>query len=146
MAQEDYNLDMNIKSVELTYPLQQMALDLPHIHVTTDRQVQNLLEITKTHEVRLCVSSFSKMKTVSEERDEAEEGMKLRRGMKLRIMMRRRMLTSLLSLMLRIIVSMERLKTRMKKKKRKSVLKITKGHKVMKDKDHLQTESIRVRK
>ncbi|KAF2553890.1 hypothetical protein F2Q68_00036157 [Brassica cretica] len=145
MAQEDYNLDMNTKYVELTYQLQQMALDLPHIHVTSDRQVQNLLEITKTHEVRLCVSSFSKMKTVSEERDEAEEGMKLRRGMKLRIMMRRRMLTSLLSLMLRIIVSMERLKTRMKKKMRKSVLKITKGHKVMKDKDHLETESIRMK-
>jgi len=80
MAQEDYNLDMNTESVELTYSLQQMAPDLPPIHVTSDRQVQNLLEITKTHEVRLCVSSFSKMRTVSEERDEdhvgdeAEEG------------------------------------------------------------------------
>ncbi|KAG5383148.1 hypothetical protein IGI04_034618 [Brassica rapa subsp. trilocularis] len=80
MAQEDYNLDMNTESVELTYSLQQMAPDLPPIHVTSDRQVRNLLEITKTHEVRLCVSSFSKMRTVSEERDEdhvgdeAEEG------------------------------------------------------------------------
>ncbi|KAF3601454.1 hypothetical protein F2Q69_00034153 [Brassica cretica] len=73
MAQEDYNLDMNTESVELTYSLQQMAPDLPPIHVTSDRQVRNLLEITKTHEVRLCVSSFSKMRTVSEERDEAED-------------------------------------------------------------------------
>ncbi|XP_033134196.1 uncharacterized protein LOC117127691 [Brassica rapa] len=50
MAQEDYNLDMNTESVELTYSLQQMAPDLPPIHVTSDRQVRNLLEITKTHE------------------------------------------------------------------------------------------------
>ncbi|KAF3527984.1 hypothetical protein DY000_02040886 [Brassica cretica] len=54
MAQEDYNMDMNRESVELTYSLQQMAPNLPHIHVTSDRQVRNLLEITKTHEVRLC--------------------------------------------------------------------------------------------
>ncbi|KAF2584499.1 hypothetical protein F2Q70_00035544 [Brassica cretica] len=73
-AQEDYILDMNTESVELTYSLQQMAPDLPPIHVTSDRQVRNLLEITKTHEVRLCVSSFSKMRTVSEERDEADVG------------------------------------------------------------------------
>ncbi|KAF3519081.1 hypothetical protein DY000_02060725 [Brassica cretica] len=73
MAQEDYILDMNTGSVELTYSLQQMAPDLPPIHVTSDRQVRNLLEITKTHEVRLCVSSFSKMRTVSEEMDEADD-------------------------------------------------------------------------
>ncbi|KAF3601908.1 hypothetical protein F2Q69_00034792 [Brassica cretica] len=73
MTQEDYKLDMNTESVELTYSLQHMAPDLPPIHVTSDRQVQNLLEITKTHEVRLCVSRFSKMRTVSEEMDEAEE-------------------------------------------------------------------------
>ncbi|KAF2595825.1 hypothetical protein F2Q68_00009066 [Brassica cretica] len=42
-----------------------MASDLPPIHVTSDRQVRNFLEITKTHEVRLCVSSFSQMRTVS---------------------------------------------------------------------------------
>ncbi|KAF2548297.1 hypothetical protein F2Q70_00021711 [Brassica cretica] len=35
MAQEDYNLDMNTESVELTYSLQQMVPDLPPIHVTT---------------------------------------------------------------------------------------------------------------
>ncbi|KAF2544328.1 hypothetical protein F2Q68_00030779 [Brassica cretica] len=74
MAQEDYNLDMNTESVEVTYSLQQKAPDLPPIHVTSDRQVRNLLEITKTHEVRLCVSSFSKMRTVSEENDEADVG------------------------------------------------------------------------
>ncbi|KAF2556457.1 hypothetical protein F2Q68_00017205, partial [Brassica cretica] len=51
MTQEDYNLDMNTESVELTYSLQQMGPDLPPIHVTSDRQVQNLLEITKTHEI-----------------------------------------------------------------------------------------------
>ncbi|KAF3571299.1 hypothetical protein F2Q69_00060140 [Brassica cretica] len=66
-------LFLSEESVELTYSLQQMAPDLPSIHVTSDRQVQNLLEITKTHEVRLCVSRFSKMRTVSEEMDEAEE-------------------------------------------------------------------------
>ncbi|KAF2571184.1 hypothetical protein F2Q70_00001939 [Brassica cretica] len=49
-------------------------------------------------------------------------------------MMGRRMVRSLLSLMLRIIVSMERLKTRMRKKMMKSVLKITKGHMVVKEK------------
>ncbi|KAF3531751.1 hypothetical protein DY000_02041245 [Brassica cretica] len=50
--------------------------DTPPIHVTSDRQVQNLLEITKTHGVRFCVSSRSKVETVSkfrEEDDEADE-------------------------------------------------------------------------
>ncbi|KAF3598890.1 hypothetical protein F2Q69_00037094 [Brassica cretica] len=58
MAQEDYNLDMNTGSVELTYSLQQMVPNLPPIHVTSDRQVRNLLEITKTHEVRLAVDDL----------------------------------------------------------------------------------------
>ncbi|KAF3537614.1 hypothetical protein F2Q69_00020014 [Brassica cretica] len=58
MAQEDYNLDMNTESMELTYSLQQMAPDLPPIHVTSGRQVRNLLEITKTHEVRLGVDDL----------------------------------------------------------------------------------------
>ncbi|KAF3589611.1 hypothetical protein F2Q69_00029444 [Brassica cretica] len=79
MAQEDYNLDMNTESVELAYSLpeammQQMAPDTPPVHVTSDRQVQNLLEITKTHEVRLCVSSLSKIRMVSEEGEEDHEG------------------------------------------------------------------------
>ncbi|KAF3494974.1 hypothetical protein DY000_02051773 [Brassica cretica] len=51
MTQEDYNLDINTETVELTYSLRQMAPDLPPIHVTSDRQVRNLLEITKTHEM-----------------------------------------------------------------------------------------------
>ncbi|XP_018473892.1 uncharacterized protein LOC108845128 [Raphanus sativus] len=78
MAQEDYNLDMNTESVQLTYSLpeammQQMASDTPPIHVTSDRQLQNLLKETKTHELRLCVSSLSKMRTVSEEGEEDDE-------------------------------------------------------------------------
>ncbi|KAL0742061.1 hypothetical protein Bca4012_083574 [Brassica carinata] len=76
-------------------------------------------------------------------------GLKLRRRMKLRIMMGRRMLTSLLLLklfmMLRITVNMERLKTRMRKKMMKSVLKITEGHMVVREKDHLQKESMSTR-
>ncbi|XP_018460480.1 uncharacterized protein LOC108831429 [Raphanus sativus] len=44
------------------------------IHVISDRQVQNLLEETKTHELRICVSSISKMRTVSEEGKEDDEG------------------------------------------------------------------------
>ncbi|KAF2567325.1 hypothetical protein F2Q68_00026908 [Brassica cretica] len=79
MAQEDYNLDMNTESVELAYSLpeammQRMAPDTPPIRVTSDRQVRNLLEITKMHEVRICVSSLSKMRTVPEEGEEDEEG------------------------------------------------------------------------
>ncbi|KAL0838190.1 hypothetical protein Bca101_090080 [Brassica carinata] len=78
MAQEDYNLDMSTESVEITYSLpaeMMQAPDTPPIHVTSDRQVRNLLEITKTHGVRLCVSSPSKVETVSEfrEDDEADE-------------------------------------------------------------------------
>ncbi|KAF8116942.1 hypothetical protein N665_0013s0001, partial [Sinapis alba] len=66
MAQEDYNLDMNTEVVELTYSLpeammQQIApASFPPIHVTSDRQVLNLIEITKTHYVRLFVSSRGK--------------------------------------------------------------------------------------
>ncbi|KAF3547829.1 hypothetical protein DY000_02008106 [Brassica cretica] len=78
MAQEDYNLDMNTESVQLAYALpeammQRMAPDTPSIHVTIDRQVRNLLEIAKTHEVRLCVSSLSKMRAVSEVGEEDDE-------------------------------------------------------------------------
>ncbi|KAF8094479.1 hypothetical protein N665_0361s0004 [Sinapis alba] len=65
MAPENYNLNMNTEVVELTYSLletmmQQMASDAPHIHVTSDRQVWNLIAITKTHYVCFCVSSRSK--------------------------------------------------------------------------------------
>ncbi|KAF8104135.1 hypothetical protein N665_0178s0019 [Sinapis alba] len=76
MAQKDYNIDMNIEVVELTYSLleammQHMAPDTPYIHVINDRQVQNLLKITKTHEVRLCVSSL--IRTVNDGSKEAED-------------------------------------------------------------------------
>ncbi|KAF3517530.1 hypothetical protein DY000_02058821 [Brassica cretica] len=78
MAQEDYNLDMNTDYVQLAYLLpaammQRMAPDTPPIHVTSDRQVRNLLEIAKMHEVRLCVSSLSKMIAFSEEAEEDDE-------------------------------------------------------------------------
>ncbi|XP_056860182.1 uncharacterized protein LOC108845025 [Raphanus sativus] len=84
MAEEDFNLDMSIESVEISYSvpeamMQDMAPDTPPIHVTSYRQVGYLLEITKTHGVRLCVSnrskmrSRSKMRTVSEEREEVNE-------------------------------------------------------------------------
>ncbi|KAF8095176.1 hypothetical protein N665_0339s0046 [Sinapis alba] len=79
MAQEDYNLDMNTKVVELTYSLpeammQQMApTSFPPIHVTSDRQVRNLIEITKTHYVHLCVSSRGKFENKeTEDSNEAE--------------------------------------------------------------------------
>ncbi|KAF3562241.1 hypothetical protein DY000_02017971 [Brassica cretica] len=49
------------------------APDTPPIHVTSDRQVRNLLEITKTHGVWLCVSSRSKVETASEFREEDDE-------------------------------------------------------------------------
>ncbi|KAF8106368.1 hypothetical protein N665_0142s0007, partial [Sinapis alba] len=61
MAQEDYHLDKKNEMVELTYSLpdvilEQMGPDTPLIHVTNDRQVWNLIELCKTHIVRLCVS------------------------------------------------------------------------------------------
>ncbi|KAG5375390.1 hypothetical protein IGI04_039986 [Brassica rapa subsp. trilocularis] len=76
MVQEDYNLDMSTKYVEITYSLpveMLLAPGTPPIHVTSDRQVRNLLEITKTHGVQLCVSSRSKVETVSEFREEDDE-------------------------------------------------------------------------
>ncbi|KAF3582920.1 hypothetical protein DY000_02030653 [Brassica cretica] len=58
MAEEDYKLDMNREVVDFTYSspeemMQQMAPDTPPIHVTSDRQVQNLIEICKTHDSQL---------------------------------------------------------------------------------------------
>ncbi|KAF3588801.1 hypothetical protein F2Q69_00026857 [Brassica cretica] len=76
MTQEDYNLDMSTESVEITYSLpaeMMQAPDTAPIHVTSDRQVRNLIEITKTYGVRLCVSSRSKVETVSEFREEDDE-------------------------------------------------------------------------
>ncbi|KAF3557561.1 hypothetical protein F2Q69_00010887 [Brassica cretica] len=62
MDKDDYNLDMNREVMDLIYLLldemmQQMPPDTLPIHVTSDRQVQNLIEISKTHAVHLCVSS-----------------------------------------------------------------------------------------
>ncbi|XP_018458790.1 uncharacterized protein LOC108829678 [Raphanus sativus] len=78
MAQEDYHLDMNREVVDFTYTLpeqmmQQKAQDTPHIHVTSDRQVRNLVEICKTHDVRLCVSSRGRMTIVSDATKVADE-------------------------------------------------------------------------
>ena len=58
MKQEDYDLDKKTEMVELMYSLpdvilKQMGHDTPPIH---DRQVQNLIELCKTHIVRLCLS------------------------------------------------------------------------------------------
>ncbi|KAF8075603.1 hypothetical protein N665_1078s0002 [Sinapis alba] len=79
MAQEDYNLDMNTEVVELTYSLQEAMMQqmapasFPPIHVTSDRQVRNLIEITKTHYVCLCISSRGKFENKeAEDRNEAE--------------------------------------------------------------------------
>ena len=79
MAEEDYNLDMNRDVVDFTYSspeemMQQMAPDTPPIHVTSDRQVQNLIEICKTHDVRLCVSSRGRMMIVSDATEVSDEG------------------------------------------------------------------------
>ena len=76
MAQEDYNLDMRTVSVEISYSLPAEMMMAPGslpIHVTSDRQVRNFLKITKMHGVRLCVSSRSKVETVSEFREEDDE-------------------------------------------------------------------------
>ena len=62
--------------MEITYSLpaeMMQAPDTPPMHVTSDRQVRNLLEITKTHGVRLFVSTRSKVETVSEFREEDDE-------------------------------------------------------------------------
>ena len=61
MTQEDYDLDKKTEMVELMYSLpgvilEQMGHDTPPMHVTNDRQVRNLIELCKTHIVRLCVS------------------------------------------------------------------------------------------
>ncbi|KFK22275.1 hypothetical protein AALP_AAs57989U000200 [Arabis alpina] len=61
MVQDDYELDKT-KELEITYSLpetmmQHMALDTPPVHVTNDRQVQNLIELSRAHVIRLCVSS-----------------------------------------------------------------------------------------
>ena len=61
IGEEDYDLE-KIEMVKLTYflpnlMLQEMAPDTLHMHVTNDRQVWNLIELSKTHILCLCVSS-----------------------------------------------------------------------------------------
>ncbi|CDY17972.1 BnaC03g30440D [Brassica napus] len=132
-------MDINTKVVELTYTLpeammQQIAQDTPHIHVTSDRQVRNLIEIIKSQEVRLCVSSRGNMRTVNdgikeaedanEVSDEGEEddegGEKMITCLKMKMIMGRRELISLMLLkrlmMVKITLSMGKSKRRMKKK------------------------------
>ncbi|KAG5378885.1 hypothetical protein IGI04_026727 [Brassica rapa subsp. trilocularis] len=48
MTQEDYDLDNKIEKMANT----------PLIPVTNNRQVRNLIELSKTHFVRLCVSGM----------------------------------------------------------------------------------------
>ncbi|KAF3503110.1 hypothetical protein F2Q69_00043147 [Brassica cretica] len=71
----DFVVD-NVKGARIIFWGEAKMMQAPYtppIHVTSDRQVQNLLEITKTHGVRLCVSSRSKVETVSEFREEDDE-------------------------------------------------------------------------
>ncbi|KAF3503783.1 hypothetical protein F2Q69_00044175 [Brassica cretica] len=79
---KDYRWDFvvdNVKGTRIIFWGKAEMMQVPYtpsIHVTSDRQVRNLLEITKTHGVWLCVSSRSKVETVSEFRagdDEADE-------------------------------------------------------------------------
>ncbi|CAG7885692.1 unnamed protein product, partial [Brassica rapa] len=66
MALKDYGMDKKIEKVALTYSLpdvilQQMTPDTPPMHVTNDKQVRNLIELDKTHFLRLYVSSQSQV-------------------------------------------------------------------------------------
>ncbi|KAF8103817.1 hypothetical protein N665_0184s0012 [Sinapis alba] len=77
MAIEDYNLEAEV--VELTYLLPEAMRhqNTTPIHVTSDRQVRNLIKITKMHDARLYVSSRVKLRTVIEAEDSnkiSEEG------------------------------------------------------------------------
>ncbi|XP_024013855.1 uncharacterized protein LOC112087921 [Eutrema salsugineum] len=62
MVIDDYMLDGNTDSVSITYALPDsmlanMAPDTPPMHITNDRQVQSLIRLSKTHVIRLCISS-----------------------------------------------------------------------------------------
>ncbi|VVA92806.1 unnamed protein product [Arabis nemorensis] len=59
MVKDEYKVESDL--VEITYSLpesmlQHMAPDTPPMHVTNDRQVQNLIELSRAHVIRLCVS------------------------------------------------------------------------------------------
>ncbi|CAA7044724.1 unnamed protein product [Microthlaspi erraticum] len=65
MAKDDYGVDKNYELIEVSYPLladmlRQMPIDSPPMFVTTDRQVQSLIELSRAHVKRLCVSSQQK--------------------------------------------------------------------------------------
>ncbi|KAL0732670.1 hypothetical protein Bca4012_008879 [Brassica carinata] len=79
MAQEDYDLDKKTEMVELTYflpdvLLEQMGPDTPPMHVTSDRQVRNLIELCKTHIIRLCVSSQCQVKAGGDDDADVSDG------------------------------------------------------------------------
>ncbi|CAA7052193.1 unnamed protein product [Microthlaspi erraticum] len=62
MAKDDYGVDKNAELLQIGYPLpdimlQQLPIDSPPTFVTTDRQVQSLIELSRTYVLRLCVSS-----------------------------------------------------------------------------------------
>ncbi|VVB04527.1 unnamed protein product [Arabis nemorensis] len=59
MAKDEYKLESDL--VEITYALsepilQHMAPNPPPVHVTNDRHVHNLIELSRAHVIRLCVS------------------------------------------------------------------------------------------
>ncbi|CAA7025710.1 unnamed protein product [Microthlaspi erraticum] len=77
MVQADYMLDMEPERVELSYPLpdvmlHQMPSDFPPMYITNDGQVHSLIELGKTHVLRLCISVGNKDKDeeVEEEYDD----------------------------------------------------------------------------
>ncbi|KFK39896.1 hypothetical protein AALP_AA3G302900, partial [Arabis alpina] len=78
MVQVDYELDKKRELVEITYSLpetmmQHMAPDTPPVHVTNDRQVRNLIELSRAHVIRLCVSSQFEIDGGNDEFDEASD-------------------------------------------------------------------------
>ncbi|CAA7055018.1 unnamed protein product [Microthlaspi erraticum] len=62
MANDEYGVDSNSELIEVSYPLpadiiQGVPIDSPPTFVTTDRQVQVLVELSRLHVIRLSVSS-----------------------------------------------------------------------------------------
>jgi len=77
MAQDDYNL-YKMEVVELTYALpssmlQDMPHDTPPMHITNDRQVLSLMELSRTCMIRLCVSTRVEMETDINEDEYTDE-------------------------------------------------------------------------
>ncbi|CAA7026500.1 unnamed protein product [Microthlaspi erraticum] len=70
MALDDYSVMKIGHRLELSYPLpqaftQQMHIDSPSTFVTNDRQVQSLIELSRTHVLRLFDSSKRREDTLS---------------------------------------------------------------------------------